>query len=600
MRSAYLFLFLCLLSQSGWAQGSKSNGANGSSQNSKYTVCTVTINSDDERTVFQKHLKKKDFDFVELTGKRFSSATEKKEQEGEDPEDWFDNACKSGVQCDILLVSGHFAGGFFGENGFELPLINLQRHSCAEDCPGILKSPKEVFLMGCNTLAEREKDARTPEQYLRVLLDDGIPRSTAERVVEARYGIFSTSFKSSMRRVFAGVPHLYGFSSVGPSGKSVKGFLNNYFKSKKDYGQHLDLIATKELVRELDFMNKNHGIPENFLLKNALRQTAFTQCSGIIGNDPEAIARKNMCILMDHDVSRENKLKLIANLMQGKDYLQYFFAIQQFFKNNSPDIYSEQETKLFRDIKANAQVRESLEALFKSMKTSTMRVDVAQLLHSLQWLSKEDLAERGRQMFLDAKNGKGGDPDMDMLNYIATRIPIGVTESDLPEYWRTNRRWITFVGRAKVPGANIQSDLLKIIETDNKLTGTAAGALRKLAPLETVTLEKIAVTLRLPELGTAARSNLYGVLSASKSQREKSRTNDAIRKLLFDKLSSNNRQDQREALRVVERLRMADNETIKLLSALAQSDQDTQMKNEFLMTLSILPALEKPMDDLSF
>ncbi|OFZ55920.1 MAG: hypothetical protein A2428_01980 [Bdellovibrionales bacterium RIFOXYC1_FULL_54_43] len=599
MRSVFLFLILFLTTEPVWAQNSKTSPkrSSRSGQNSKYTVCTVTINSDDEKKVFQKYLKQKDFEFVELTEKRPPPG----EQEEDDSEGWFDSACRSGVQCDILLVSGHFGGGFFGDKNVELSLLKLQRHSCAEDCPGILKSPKEVFLMGCNTLAEKEKDSRTPEQYLRVLLDDGIPRSTAERVVEARYGVFSTSFKSSMRRVFAGVPHLYGFSSIGPSGNSVKGFLSSYFKSKKDYGQHLDKIATKELVRDLDFMNKNQGIPENFLLKKALRQTAFAQCSGIIGNDPEAVARKNICILMDDNVSRESKLKLISNLMQGKDYLQYFFSIHQFFKRNPPNRYKGTEVDLFKEIQANSQAKESFEALMKSIKTSTMRVDIATLVHSLQWMNKEELANLGRQMFLDAKVGKDGDADMDLLNYVATRIPeIQVSESDLPTFWKMNKRWIQFVGRVKVPGANIQSELLKIIvEFDKRLTKSAVNALARLTPLESTAFDKIAVLLRSSDLEPTVRAGLYEVLS-SKNQREMSRTSESVRKLIFDKLSSKNRHEQREALRAVESLRMADNETLTLLTSLAQGDQDTQMKNEILMTLSILPVLEKPVDDLSF
>src|SRR4051812_8785671 len=71
----------------------------------KLTACTITINSTDERETLKASLNPNDFDFVELT------------QYGDDSESgtkWFDSACKAGVKCDVLAVSGHFGGNFFG------------------------------------------------------------------------------------------------------------------------------------------------------------------------------------------------------------------------------------------------------------------------------------------------------------------------------------------------------------------------------------------------------------------------------------------------------------------------------------------------------
>ena len=57
----------------------------------KRTVCTVTVNSADEKDAFRRHLSKEKFEFVELVepGNR----------------DWLASACQRKVQCDVLVIS---------------------------------------------------------------------------------------------------------------------------------------------------------------------------------------------------------------------------------------------------------------------------------------------------------------------------------------------------------------------------------------------------------------------------------------------------------------------------------------------------------------
>ena len=127
----------------------------------KPTICTVTINSSEEKEVFQSHLGE-DFNFVELTD--FATRSVLDTGYGNIPQgpeiynDWFLRACQKGVECDILVISGHFGGSFFGSSGLHLGLTELQSRSCQQACDGILKKPKEVFLFGCNTTAGKDQD----------------------------------------------------------------------------------------------------------------------------------------------------------------------------------------------------------------------------------------------------------------------------------------------------------------------------------------------------------------------------------------------------------------------------------------------------------
>ena len=61
------------------------------------TVCTVTINSSDEKDVLQRRLPRDEYRFVELV------------QRGRP--DWLESARRRGVRCDALVISGHFDDG---------------------------------------------------------------------------------------------------------------------------------------------------------------------------------------------------------------------------------------------------------------------------------------------------------------------------------------------------------------------------------------------------------------------------------------------------------------------------------------------------------
>ena len=74
------------------------------------TVCTVTINSSDEKETFQRHLPRDKYRFVELV------------QRGQP--DWLESARRRGVRCDALIISGHFDDGseFEGRAGMDLKM----------------------------------------------------------------------------------------------------------------------------------------------------------------------------------------------------------------------------------------------------------------------------------------------------------------------------------------------------------------------------------------------------------------------------------------------------------------------------------------------
>ena len=256
----------------------------------KLQVCSVTINSSEEIETFKEHLNPEKFEFIELVPQEdiFSRLVGASEETDTEPSSWFEEACEKDIQCDVLVISGHFGGSFIGESGYFLSLQEMEKLSCQTKCENVLSHLKEVFLFGCNTLAGKTQDNRTPEEYLEALLEHSISPAIAERVTATRYSGLNNSFQKKMRLIFSfpdGQALLYGFHSIGPSGSSVKHLLEDYFKKIKEakgsYYEHLS-----EIDKEL-FPNKSWS--------EALRITSQTQALSFTSHDKEYETYRKVC-----------------------------------------------------------------------------------------------------------------------------------------------------------------------------------------------------------------------------------------------------------------------------------------------------------------
>ena len=185
----------------------------------RQTVCTVTVNSADEKTVFMSHLPASRFRFVELV------------QPGR--ADWLNAACKAGVRCDVMVVSGHYDGDneFFSDRAEakeSLRVSDLERASCSSDCSGLFARLKEVYLFGCNTLNPRPLSSATAD-FVRSLVRDQASRGTAGRELARLGTVHGESSRERMRQIFKGVPAIYGFPSSAPLGPVAGQALDRYF-----------------------------------------------------------------------------------------------------------------------------------------------------------------------------------------------------------------------------------------------------------------------------------------------------------------------------------------------------------------------------------
>ncbi|MDG0816640.1 hypothetical protein [Bdellovibrio svalbardensis] len=268
----------------------------------------MTLNSSDEIETFRKSLNGQGFDFVELV------------PQSKDPL-WFKKACDSGIQCDVLLISGHFGGLFFGEGtSTTIGIAEMEQASCRNTCAGILKNPKEVFLMGCNTLATQSKDHRTIDQYLNVLINDGIPLDFAEQVAASRYSQQGFSLEKRFSAIFNNSNKLYGFHSTGPLGASAAPRLRQYLKQAGSYGAHLDSLSTAP----------------NSILSTQFKDTNFRET--IPTKTLDTNSRELFCALRSEDSSLQSKA--LRQIVEEKKVISFFDSIANQVSELQENIYN--------------------------------------------------------------------------------------------------------------------------------------------------------------------------------------------------------------------------------------------------------------------
>jgi hypothetical protein len=350
------------------------------------TVCSATLHSEDEIATLRAHLPEDEFRFVELTeleaggGERSS-------------DDWLGAACRSGIRCDVLVVSGHFGGSFFGDSGRTLSLADLEAHACHDDCSGILADPTEVFLLGCNTAASKAGDHRSPDEYLRVLREDGIPRRSAERIVESRYGPLGTSFRARMERVFAGVPHLYGFGSVAPAGPTAAAALGRYLgkvlEGSRSYGAHLERMASGDRR-------------ENRALARAFRHTTFVESAGMSTEGEAASQRELVCSLYDETRPAEDRLEVVETMAEDPAFLTYVPSIERFFGEHPRwSLRGPRAEAVLGRLAGMSRPRAALLERLETLDAPTLRSELAGVAASLGWIDRSRHQRIARQAVVD-------------------------------------------------------------------------------------------------------------------------------------------------------------------------------------------------------
>jgi hypothetical protein len=250
------------------------------------TVCTITVNSPDEKETFARHLPPGEYRFVELV------------ERGRP--DWLATACQQRVTCDALIISGHFDGGteFYTDrldNSEYLSVEEMERASCSDSCSGVFSQLKEVYLFGCNTL-KPEPRYKASAEIVRGLLRSGHAPEDAARLsglLSERHG---ESNRDRMRHIFRNVPVLYGFSSKAPLGRSAGPLLDRYFQSAPPGEIGSGRVSAK--------------------LLGLFAPSSMTVSAGLTDADPQAGVRGDVCRFVDERLPDAQKVGFMHELLQ--------------------------------------------------------------------------------------------------------------------------------------------------------------------------------------------------------------------------------------------------------------------------------------------
>jgi len=462
-------------------------------------ACIVSLNEPQEVDAFRTYLDPRQFEIVDI--RAAASATRPPESRGSAgaaPASWLLDACRPETTCDLMIYSAEFAGGFFGKNGASLSLQEMEEASCQVRCAGLFRRPLEVFLLACNTLATKDEDSRTPDDYLRVLLDHGFDRPAAERVVEVRYGPLGQSFRESLRRIFAGVPRIYGFSSVAPRGQYTAPMLARYLRGQPDYAGAL--------------LRRTGDTQPNKALYDAFKGTSFTQTIGLTAIEATAVDRDDVCALYDETRPVVGRLALARNFLSRPDALTFVPTLEVFVSRHPPESLSPPERAVFAEIQHLDAARTAVLELVRSLNVSALKLELAHFAVLVGWLGQAEfhtLAVDGarqllRQIFYRPLTGEA----VDIMCEITKResLHADFSADDIPPLLYLDADGFRLLACLAPSDPHLPSRMLRGLESADPAVRTwAAYAIAQLLPLDDAVLEGLVSYLDDPSPEIEAR-----------------------------------------------------------------------------------------------
>jgi hypothetical protein len=308
------------------------------------TVCTITVNSADEKEKIRQRLPQGEYEFVELVEKGRP--------------DWLRSSCQKQVSCDVLVISGHFnAGDTFYSDKLDrneyLSVDELERASCSASCPNLFSHLKEVYLFGCESLN---------------------PDATK---YSSSYG---ESGRDRMRRIFPNVPSIYGFYSSAPVGPTAAMLLDKYF----DRGGARDFGTGRASASLMQVFGHNH----------------ITRTNGVTPAEPMSAYRGQVCKFFDERLSPADKLAYVHSLFADEANIPTFFErVEKLLaglsdaEKQSPDF-----TRVLAQVSADDAVRGRYVDTMRHAATPQRRARMIALGTTLGWFTPEQ--QRAEQVAL--------------------------------------------------------------------------------------------------------------------------------------------------------------------------------------------------------
>lgn len=352
------------------------------------TICTITVNSADEKETFRRYLPPGDYRFVELV------------EHGR--KDWLASACEQKISCDALIISGHFDGGdeFYTDRydvTESLTVQEMQRASCSGSCPGVFANLKEVYLFGCNTL-KPEAHYTASSEIVRALIRSGQSPSEAAQLAALLGEQHAGSNRDKMRQIFRDVPVIYGFSSKAPLGRRAGPVLEKYFQT----------APAGEV---------GSGKPSSKLLA-LFSPTSMTVTSGLTDSDPQASVRTDACHFLDDRLSTPQKVAFLHGMLR-RDMAEVRMdldELESFVASIAPAKGFEGKTlAALQDIANDSAVRDRYLKFARDADEASVRTRMMALAREIGWLTPAQEEAEFLQMLSDrVAHDAVGRPEVDL------------------------------------------------------------------------------------------------------------------------------------------------------------------------------------------
>ena len=352
------------------------------------TVCTITVNSPDEKETLQRHLPPDRYRFVELVEKGRP--------------DWLASSCRAGVRCDVLVISGHFDDGdaFYTDRLDQresLPVDELERVACSESCPGVFAQLKEVYLFGCNTLNALPRRSASADMG-RSLVRAGHTPADAESIARLLAERHAESNRDRMRHVFKDVPTIYGFSGKAPLGRYAGPMLDRY----------LTTGGTGEVAS---------GRPSAALL-GTFSKVGMVALPGLSEADPTAGFRRDACHFHDERLAAASRIAFVHQLLKrpSAEVRMFLDPIERWSATLTDEARGEPAiAAALAAIVDDQEARASFLAFARDADEPTVRVRMTTVARRLGWLSVADERTDFARMIVErAERGALGDADVEL------------------------------------------------------------------------------------------------------------------------------------------------------------------------------------------
>jgi hypothetical protein len=404
----------------------------------KKTVCTITVNSSDEKDTFRQNLPKDKYQFVELVEKG--------------RHDWLASSCRKGIQCDVLVVSGHFnAGETFYSDKIEtneyLQMDELERASCGASCPGLFSKLKEVYLFGCESLNP-----------------DATNYSSA----------YGESGRDRMRRLFSNVPAIYGFYSSAPVGPTAAMLLGKYFSSASPG----EIFTGRPSPRLLSIFSRNH----------------MTVTSGL----PDTAHRRDICRFYDERVAAGQKVAFIHELLRREPGAMrtYFERIEKQLADFTDEERASSEFALaLAQVSADREARERYLAYERRVRDPVLRARMIALARTLAWLSPEEHRSELVLLINDVASGPMGFVEVDLLCSLNKDRALDVAAGQVRVSGSRASKVSQSALLACLGNTEAQATVMKALESGDDQDVAAAQAWLRHRPPERAELRALALAI---------------------------------------------------------------------------------------------------------